>query len=109
MLSHMERDIQKSIEEMGPWYQSIDLGSGLKTPGKGADIRSKFQPMVSFLPEDLEGKKVLDVGCNAGGLLFEFAKRGAECTGVEISQHYIAQANLCAEFGSQRFLQFQAW
>ena len=31
----------------------------------------------------LDGKSFIDVGANVGGMLFEFARRGAICTGVE--------------------------
>jgi SAM-dependent methyltransferase len=43
---------------------------------------------VSFKTKSLEGKVVLDVGCNDGSLLDKFRKRGAITIGVEPTQAY---------------------
>lgn len=42
----------------------------------------QFDPYASGRLDNL---KVLDLGCGLGGVSFEFAKRGAEVTGVDIS------------------------
>lgn len=58
------------------WYQSIDLGDGLVTPGESGDAtRAKLEMMQ--LPDDLTGRSVLDVGCNEGFFAFEAERRGA--------------------------------
>jgi 2-polyprenyl-3-methyl-5-hydroxy-6-metoxy-1,4-benzoquinol methylase len=90
-------DILKRIEELGPWYHCITLGDGIETPGRGGNIRNKFAKFAKYVPDDLEGRRVLDVGCNAGGLTLEFARRGAACKGVELQAHYLRQAAYCAE------------
>lgn len=41
--------------------------------------------MLSRLPDDLTGKRVLDAGCGAGPMTLELVKRGAEVTAVDIS------------------------
>ncbi len=40
-----------------------------------------------------KGKKVLDVGCGTGKLLYLLAKKGAVCTGVDFSKEAIKIAN----------------
>ncbi len=58
------------------WYQSIDLGDGVVTPGETKDAtRRKFEMMG--LPDDLAGQSVLDIGCNEGFFAFESERRGA--------------------------------
>lgn len=58
------------------WYQTIDLGDGVVTPGETGDATaSKFEMMD--LAADLSGKSVLDIGCNEGFFAFEAERRGA--------------------------------
>lgn len=41
--------------------------------------------LLSFLPKDLQGCRILDAGCGTGALAIEAAKRGADVTAVDIS------------------------
>jgi magnesium-protoporphyrin O-methyltransferase len=41
--------------------------------------------LLSWLPDDLTGKRVLDAGCGTGALAVEAAKRGAEVVAVDVS------------------------
>lgn len=45
--------------------------------------------MLSRLPEDLRGARVLDAGCGAGQMTEELARRGAEVIAVDISPSLI--------------------
>lgn len=63
------------------WYHTIDLGNGLVTPGL-YDHRPNL-PIFKF-PSDMEGMNVLDVGSATGFFAFEFEKRGANVTSVEL-------------------------
>jgi tRNA (mo5U34)-methyltransferase len=63
------------------WYHTIDLGDGLITPGC-YDYRETIQDFN--FPSDLRGKKVLDVGSATGFFAFEFERRGADVTSVEL-------------------------
>jgi tRNA (mo5U34)-methyltransferase len=62
------------------WYHTVDLGEGLVTPGLH-DYRSSIDEF--HFPEDLTGKKVLDVGSATGFFSFEFERRGADVVSVE--------------------------
>jgi magnesium-protoporphyrin O-methyltransferase len=48
--------------------------------------------LLSFLPEDLRGARILDAGCGTGALAVEAAKRGADVTAVDISPTLIGIA-----------------
>jgi len=63
------------------WYHTIDLGNGLITPGC-YDYRPSL-PAFGF-PNDMQGMKALDVGSATGFFAFEFEKRGASVTSIEI-------------------------
>jgi tRNA (mo5U34)-methyltransferase len=56
------------------WYHTIDLGSGLVTPGE-----YDHRPLLKHygIPASLAGKTVLDIGPGHGFFAFEFEKRGA--------------------------------
>jgi magnesium-protoporphyrin O-methyltransferase len=45
--------------------------------------------MLSRLPEDLRGARVLDAGCGTGAMTTELAKRGAQVAAVDISPQLI--------------------
>lgn len=63
------------------WYHTVELGGGLVTPGS-YDYRSNLADFR--FPERMEGMRVLDVGSATGFFAFEFERRGAEVTSVEI-------------------------
>lgn len=63
--------------------------------------------LLSWLPEDLSGRHVLDAGCGTGMVAMELARRGARVTAVDLSPTLTALAaeRLPEEFRDQvRFL-----
>ena len=60
--------------ETHPWYHTIELPNGIVTPGADHD-----RPLVKHygIPEDLRGKRVLDVASFDGFWAFEFERKGA--------------------------------
>lgn len=76
------------------WYQTIDLPSGLKTPGKVPTYLR--EPLFNQI--DFKGKTFLDVGCNSGQYCFLAKERGArEVVGIDINTKRIEQARILAE------------
>ena len=64
--------------------------------------------LLSWLPHDLSGKRLLDAGCGTGALSVEAARRGADVTAVDLSPTLVALADERAPEdlgpGSIRFL-----
>jgi tRNA (mo5U34)-methyltransferase len=62
------------------WYHTVDL-EGISTPGM-----YDFREVISSFdfPADMKGMTVLDVGSATGYFAFEFEKRGAHVTSVEL-------------------------
>jgi magnesium-protoporphyrin O-methyltransferase len=48
--------------------------------------------LLSWLPDDLVGRRVLDAGCGTGALSIEAAKRGADVVGVDIAPTIVQMA-----------------
>lgn len=63
------------------WYHTVALPDGMVTPGlyDFRDLLDKFG-----FPDSMQGMQVLDVGSATGFFAFEFAKRGAEVTSVDL-------------------------
>lgn len=48
--------------------------------------------LLSYLPADLHGARVLDAGCGTGALAQELARRGAEVVAVDLSPQLVSVA-----------------
>jgi magnesium-protoporphyrin O-methyltransferase len=48
--------------------------------------------LLSWLPEDLQGRRILDAGCGTGALAIEAARRGAEVVAIDLSPTLVALA-----------------
>lgn len=48
--------------------------------------------LLSYLPADLTGQRVLDAGCGTGALALEAARRGASVVAIDISPKLVALA-----------------
>jgi magnesium-protoporphyrin O-methyltransferase len=72
------------------------LTSDAPVSGIRATVRAGRDAMrgtlLSWLPADLVGKRVLDAGCGTGALAVEAARRGAEVVAVDISPTLIGLA-----------------
>ncbi|HEX2186325.1 MAG TPA: TIGR04290 family methyltransferase, partial [Chloroflexota bacterium] len=58
----------------------------------------KWRGFAHAVPEDMTGKSVLDIGCNAGFYSMEMKRRGAaRVVGIDSDELYLAQARFAAE------------
>ena len=48
--------------------------------------------LLSWLPADLHGRRLLDAGCGTGALAVEAARRGAQVVGIDLSPTLVALA-----------------
>jgi magnesium-protoporphyrin O-methyltransferase len=48
--------------------------------------------LLSWLPEDLRGRRLLDAGCGTGAFAVEAARRGADVTAIDLSATLVALA-----------------
>lgn len=104
------QQIAERIEQLRPWYQNVHLPHGLSTKAldrdtdifSGADIPAPLWEGILTILEDPAGKRVLDIGCNAGYMSFEAKKLGASYVlgidanlGATVS--FLDQASFCRD------------
>ncbi len=72
------------------------LTSDVKVSGIRATVRAGRSEMrrtlMSWLPTDLRGKRVLDAGCGTGMLAVEVARRGGQVVAIDLSPTLIGLA-----------------
>jgi tRNA (mo5U34)-methyltransferase len=93
-------EIERRIEELQPWFHNLTL-EGVKTAPDhplGDYPTLKWRGFANAIPQDLQGKTVLDIGCNAGFFSFEMKRRGAKrVVGIDTEPLYLEQARFASE------------
>lgn len=93
--------IEQDVRELGWWYQYFELPGGVwtgngKSPSYPPELR--WNLIEPYVPADLTGKSVLDLGGNAGYFSMQMMKRGAaRCVLVEPFAEFARQAGYVAE------------
>jgi tRNA (mo5U34)-methyltransferase len=91
--------LEKEIVALGPWFHNLHFDGNIQTAPNhplGDFPKFKWEKISPHIPGNLEGWRVLDIGCNAGYYSFELAKRGADVLGIDIDEHYLKQAKWAA-------------
>jgi tRNA (mo5U34)-methyltransferase len=92
--------IRAQVEKLGPWFHNLDLNGVATAPEHflGDYPAVKWRRFSAALPQDLSGKSVLDIGCNAGFYSLEMKRRGAaRVLGIDSDEDYLRQARFAAE------------
>jgi tRNA (mo5U34)-methyltransferase len=93
-------EIQNRVHELGPWFHNLDL-QGVKTAPEhflGDYPSFKWRTFSHAIPQDLTGRTVLDIGCNAGFYSMEMKRRGAaRVVAIDSDEAYLAQARFAAQ------------
>jgi tRNA (mo5U34)-methyltransferase len=100
MLALSPNEIRERVHALGPWFHNIDLHGVLTAPSHflGDYPKIKWRHFADAIPEDLTGKSVLDIGCNAGFYAMEMKQRGAKrVLGLDSMDEYLRQARFAAE------------
>jgi len=86
--------LKQTIEQLGPWYHNLEVQPELMTnPAMGDHPASRWRILEPFVPSNMSGKSVLDIGCNAGYFSLQMKRRGAgRVVSIDIMPHVLAQA-----------------
>jgi tRNA (mo5U34)-methyltransferase len=95
--------LRLALSKLGPWYHDVELTSEVSTnPNNKQYMGNRWGFLKPFVPDDLTGKTVLDIGCNAGFFSLEMKKRNAaRVVGVDIMLHVLAQARFLSHWFKQ--------
>ncbi len=103
-------EIEQRVRSLGQWFHNIDLHGVQTAPDHflGDYPNIKWQRFAHAVPQDLTGKSVLDIGCNAGFYSIEMKKRGAaRVVGVDSDDVYLNQARFAAEVSGYPDIEFR--
>ena len=103
-------EIEQRVRSLGQWFHNIDL-HGVKTAPDhflGDYPNVKWQRFAHAVPQDLTGKSVLDIGCNAGFYSIEMKKRGAaRVVAVDSDEMYLNQGRFAAQVSGYPDIEFR--
>jgi tRNA (mo5U34)-methyltransferase len=82
-------ETRKQIDQLHTlgWYHSIELPGGEVIPGHQSIKLLKTRLSQFPIPEDLRGKRVLDIGAWDGWFSFEMERRGAQVVALDATRN----------------------
>ena len=92
--------LEEEVKKLGKWFHNLDLKGTMTAPDHflGDYPNIKYKRFAHVIPDDLKGKTVLDIGCNAGFYSIEMKRRGASrVVGIDSDDAYLAQAKFAAQ------------
>lgn len=99
-------ELESRIAEFPGWYYRFEFDDGVATPVLDPGVVNRhrqrrayfFQPLLALLGGSLSGRRVLDLGCNAGYWSLQATQAGADFVlGLDAKQMYVDQAELVFE------------
>lgn len=98
-MKNSKKELKKKIEKLGWWYQNFNLNGILTNTDTPDYPEIRWKLIEKYIPNDLTGKTVLDLGCNAGWFAIKMKERGADYVlGVEVLPNAIEQARFVSEY-----------
>lgn len=94
--------VEAELRALGPWFQNLRIGDVETAPDHplGDYPEQKWRRFRDALPDDLDGRSVLDIGCNAGFHALRMKERGAgRVVAIDSDARYLRQA----EFAIRHF------
>lgn len=96
----MTTNLKQKISDLGPWFHNLRI-DGVETAPEhflGDFPDYKWRGFRDALPEDLEGRSVLDIGCNSGFYALKMKERNAgRVVAIDTDPHYLRQAKFAID------------
>src|SRR5688572_21089921 len=110
-----QQDLERRIAEFAaiqPWNHNFTLPGGIQTRpaaqtshGKNLVKWRRIKPLLDII--GVNGKRVLDVGCNEGFFSLELREMGARVLGIDIDRHRIDKARFILDATRKTDVQFE--
>ena len=100
-MDSLHKKLLEDLDKLGTWHHRINLGDGVFTTDNEQAIppERKWKRFEPYIPEDLSGKSVLDLGANSGYYSVLMKKRGASrVVCVDNSDTFIKQAKFLSKW-----------
>lgn len=96
--------IESVVKKYRKWYQRMDLDGVITNLGFAGGGDFVWEKIKTFLPDSLEGKRILDVGCSAGYYCVQASLLGAkDVIGIEILKRDFEEALFVKEFFEDKY------
>lgn len=79
-MNEYHKKLLEELPTLGHWHHAIDLGEGNYTNKEKVAVynpETRWKQIEPYIPSDLSGKTVLDLGCNSGYFSIKMKQRGA--------------------------------
>jgi tRNA (mo5U34)-methyltransferase len=93
-------NLRQEVEALRPWFHNMRLETVQTAPDHplGDYPSVKWRRFKSAIADQVRGRTVLDIGCNAGFYSIEMKRLGAShVVGIDFDERYLAQARLAAK------------
>src|SRR5580704_3118476 len=99
------QEIQRGIEQLGPWFYPFEFGGGLRTTALvpqavteifGTRLRMVEAALNGYFGEREQGLECLDIGCHEGFYSLAMARRGMQVTAVDGREENLRRARFVA-------------
>lgn len=86
--SQIEHYFDRTAAEAWERLTSAAPVSGIRATVRAGRDRMR-STLLSWLPEDLSGRRILDAGCGTGAMSVELVRRGAEVLAIDLSPRLV--------------------
>lgn len=93
--------LRADIEKLRPWYQNVKFNDEVSVISSHSRLSGEYawKYIKQLLPESLEGKRILDLGSNAGLFCVRAAQMGAkEVIGIEREPKHLRQCSFLKSY-----------
>ena len=98
----MDNDqLRREIQKLRPWYQNVQFNDKISAVSSHSKLSGEYawNYIKQLLPESLEGKRILDLGSNAGLFCIRTAQMGAkESVGIEQESKHLKQCGFLKRY-----------
>jgi len=104
-----KKKLRNKINELKPWYQQVDFGNGIIAESRHSKLSGEhtWNYVKQLLPESLKGKRILDLGSNAGLFCIKTAQMEAkEVIGIEKEPKHLKQCAFLKEYFDVKNVKF---